>query len=71
MSVLYHNQIIYIDWMTDYIIDIEKWLSERQEKYYLAYYEDYNKIEAELPSKDSSKYNIIYNDEYGFILERK
>lgn len=71
MSVLYHNQYIFIDWMTGYEITIEKWLTEKEEKYYLAYYQDYNKTEAEHPNEESSEYKIIYNDEYGFILERK
>lgn len=72
MSVLYHNQFIYIDCITGYNVTIEKWLNEKEQKYYLAYYDDYellNKEEKTL-NENSSEYKIIYNDEYGFILER-
>lgn len=73
MSVLFHNQFLYIDWKTGYSINIERWLSEKEEKYYLAYHRDYRIIEndVEYLNEESSEYKIIYNDEYGFILERK
>lgn len=72
MSVLYHNQLIYIDCITGYNVTIEKWLTEKEQKYYLAYYDDYNLLTEEEKSlnRNSSEYKIIHNDEYGFILER-
>lgn len=73
MSVLYHNQYIYIDAITDTRVNIEEWLNEKEQRYYLAYYEEYKKIEEnkEFLDEKSAKYKIIYTDEYGFILERK
>ena len=72
VSVLYHNQYIYIDSRTDYDVTIEKWLEEKNQKYYLAYYEDYELLEEKEKTlnENSREYKIIYNDEYGFILER-
>lgn len=72
MSVLYYNQYIYIDYISNYTITIEKWLEEKEQKYYLAYYNDYNSLteEEKTLNENSSEYKIIYNNEYGFILER-
>ena len=72
MSILYCNQLIWIDLVTNYNVTIEKWLIEQNEKYYLAYYADYNRLEEEEKTlnENSSEYKIIYNNEYGFILER-
>ena len=72
MSVLYHNQLIYIDFITNYNVTIEKWLTEKEQKYYLAYYEEYNSLKEEEKTlnENSNEYKIIYNDKYGFILER-
>ncbi len=73
LSVLYNNQYIYIDYLTDSEADIQKWLNDKKERYYLAYYEDYKVLNfnQEAISEDNSSYKIIYNDEYAFILERK
>lgn len=72
MSVLYHNQLIYIDFITNYNVTIEKWLEEKEQKYYLAYYEEYNSLKEEKKTlnENSNEYTIIHNDKYGFILER-
>jgi len=72
LSVLYNNQYIYIDSRTNYDVTIEKWLEEKGQKYYLAYYEDYELLQEEEKSlnENSNEYKIIYNDKYGFILER-
>lgn len=76
MSVLNNNQFIIIDsWYpaSEEDITIEKWLSEKEHKYYLAYYEEYSKIEnnKETLDENNDKYKIIHKDEYGFVLERR
>ena len=73
MSVLCHNQQVYIDGITCFTFDVEEWLTEKEEKYYFAYYNEYMQIEENIDFLDenSDKYEIIYNDEHGFILERK
>lgn len=73
MSVLFNNQHIYIDYVLNNHIDIEKWLNEKQEKYYIAYYQEYKQLETNevSPNENSDQYKIIYNDDYAFILERK
>ena len=73
LSVLLDDQRIFIDGMTDVSITIEKWLEEKEEKYYLAFYKDYKEIteDNKFLEQTNEKYKIIYNDEYGFILERK
>ena len=72
MSVLYYNQLIYIDFITAYNVTIEKWLDEKEQKYYLAYYEEYENLKEEEKTlnENSSEYKIIYSNEYGFILKR-
>ena len=72
LSVLHHNQLIFIDYMTVTPITIEKWLADKEEKYYLAYHKEY-KEEAESTEyleENNPNYKIIYNDEYAFVLER-
>lgn len=73
MSVLYHNQQIYIDFSTSYIRTIKKWLTERDEQYYLAYHKDYQELtgEEDYLDENNSRYTIIFNNDYGFILKRK
>ena len=73
ISVLLHNQYIYIDGMYYYICSINEWLDARKEEYYFAYYEDYEQITEDKIKLDenSNKYEIIYNDEYAFFLKRK
>lgn len=75
MCVLYENQYIYINNLTYEFSNIENWIFESKEKYYVAYYSDYiiifdkQQIAEEIENND--KYEIIYQDEYGFVLERK
>lgn len=71
ISVLYHDQYIFINWKTEKQITIKTWLTEWKQKYYVAYYHDYDEIENEYPSEESNEYQIVYNNQYGFILERK
>jgi len=73
LSVLYNNQQIYIDFLSEYSVKIEKWISEKKQKYYLGYHRDYIEIteEDKYLDKYSNEYKIINNDEYAFILERK
>lgn len=67
LMTLYGNQYIYIDMLTGYQADIERWLKEENQRYYLAYYKESGKIELD---KSSNKYKIIYQDDYGYILEK-
>ena len=73
MSVLCNNQYIIIDGITCFSFNIEEWLTEKEQKYYFAYYAEYKEIDdrEDFLDENSDKYKIIYNDEYGFILERK
>lgn len=73
LAVLHKNEMIFAEHKYWEKLTIEKWLEQTERKYYLAYYRDYNKIEPEqtMPDENNDEYKIIYNDEYGFILERK
>lgn len=72
-GVLYNKNFIYLDTINGYEITIDEWLQKRDKQYYIAYYTDYEMTEEKTPNLDenSAKYKILYNDEYGFILERK
>ena len=73
MTVLFDKQQIYEDANNESETTIAKWLEEKEEKYYLAYNEDYKMIDKKYDGLDenSEQYKIIYENEYGFILERK
>lgn len=73
LSVLYNKNFIWLDTINGYEITIPKWLKERDKKYYIGYYFDYDKTVEKAPNLDrhSKKYEILYEDEFGFILERK
>lgn len=73
MTVLYDKNKIYSDIIFGEEENIEEWLEEEKHKYYVAYYADYEMIEEEELNLDynSDKYEIIYENEDGFILERK
>lgn len=68
MTTLYDNQLIYIDGLTGFFINVEEWLQEKEETYYFAYYEDYGDVNLE---ENIDQYDIIYKDDYGFLLKRK
>lgn len=72
-GVLYDKNFIYLDTINGYEITIDQWLEKRDKQYYIAYYADYARTEEKEPNLDenSEKYKILYNDDYGFILERK
>lgn len=73
LSVLYDKNFIWLDTINGYEITIDKWLEEREKKYYIAYYFDYEMTKEKVPNldKNSKQYEILYEDEYGFILEKK
>ncbi len=71
LSVLHQNEHIYIEQIMNSKVTIEKWLREQETKYYLAYYNDYEKFEEEVKlDSDNKDYKIIFANEAGFILER-
>jgi len=73
ISVLHNNEGIYLHYIYEEIQSIDKWIESGEKKYYFAYHRDYTafEIEGEYLDENSDSYKIIYNDEFGFILERK
>ena len=73
ISILYNNEFIYFDYSSKSGRNIEQWIKQKDQKYYLAYYEDYKELENQQtsPNENSEDYKIIYNDKNVFILERK
>ena len=73
LAVLHKNHQIQNEHTFYREITVERWLEEKNQKYYLAYYEDYDEITQDKSylKQNSDKYKIIHNDEFGFILERK
>ena len=73
LAAIHQSENIYNEQKYWEKLTIEKWLEQTEKRYYFAYYKDYNKLEPEQspPDENCDEYEIIYNDEYTFILERK
>lgn len=73
ISILHKNEFIYFDYATNSGKTIEQWVKQKDERYYLAYYQDYKELEIQefTPSENSTDYKIVYRDKNVFILERK
>lgn len=72
MYAICKNPFIYADYSFRNEGTIERWLKLTDRKYYAALCRIYDQfIDKEEIDANSDKYNIIYEDEYGFVLERK
>lgn len=73
MTVLYDKNKIFYDVAHNERRTIEKWIEENDYKYYIAYYKDYNRLDENGANleENSNEYNILHQNDYGFILERK
>lgn len=71
MSALSQSEYLYVEQLMGQKLTIERWLENKYTSYYMAFYRDYEIIEEVNLDENSDKYEILYNDKYGFILKRK